>query len=59
MSLNMIGALLGHTQAQTTSRYADLAADPLKAAADRIAASIAASMSEGAEADVVPLARRR
>jgi integrase len=58
MSLNIIGALLGHTQAQTTSRYAHLAADPLKAAADRIAASIAASMNNGIEAEVVPLTRR-
>jgi hypothetical protein len=27
----MIGKLLGHTQAQTTARYAYLAADPVKA----------------------------
>jgi hypothetical protein len=57
MSLNIIGALLGHTQAQTTSRYAHLASDPLKAAADRIASSIAASMSKSD--DVVALIRRR
>ena len=29
----MIGKLLGHTQVQTTARYAPLADDPLKAAA--------------------------
>ena len=35
--LPMIGKLLGHTQVQTTARYAHLADDPLKAAANRIA----------------------
>ena len=33
----MIGKLLGHTRGQTTARYAHLANDPLKAAANRIA----------------------
>ena len=33
----MIGELPGHTQVQTTARYAHLAEDPLKAAANRIA----------------------
>ena len=32
MSLPMIGALLGHSQLQTTARYAHLAADPLREA---------------------------
>ncbi len=39
--LPIIGKLLGHTQVQTTARYAHLAADPLKAAADRIAGRLA------------------
>ena len=39
--LPMIGKLLGHTQIQTTARYAHLANDPVKAAADRIASRIA------------------
>ena len=39
--LPMIGKLLGHTQVQTTARYAHLANDPLKAAANRIASRIA------------------
>ena len=43
-SLLMIGKLLGHKSASTTQRYAHLAADPVKAAADRIAETIAASM---------------
>ena len=37
----MIGKLLGHTQVQTTARYARLADDPLKAAASRIASGSA------------------
>ena len=39
--LPMIGKLLGHSQIQTTARYAHLADDPVKAAADRIASRIA------------------
>ena len=43
--LPMIGKLLGHTQIQTTARYAHLANDPIKAAADRISGKILASSS--------------
>ena len=39
--LPMIGKLLGHSQVQTTARYAHLADNPVKAAADRIAGRIA------------------
>ncbi len=39
--LPIIGKLLGHTQAQTTARYAHLAADPALAAADQISIQIA------------------
>ena len=39
--LTMIGKLLGHNKVETTSRYAHLANDPLKAAANRIASRIA------------------
>ena len=42
-SLPMIGALLGHTQAQTTLRYAHLATDHLRKAAEDISNAIAAS----------------
>jgi integrase len=35
LSLPVIGALLGHTQAQTTARYAHLLDDPLRAATER------------------------
>ena len=34
--LAMIGKLLGHTQVQTTARYAHLAADPVKQVATKI-----------------------
>lgn len=40
-SLLMIGALLGHKDAKTTARYAHLAADPVKEAADTISKRIA------------------
>lgn len=36
LSLPMLGRLLGHTQAATTSRYAHLAQSPVRAAADAI-----------------------
>ena len=39
--LPMIGKLLGHTQAQTTARYAHLANDSVKSAANRTASRIA------------------
>lgn len=56
-SLLMIGKLLGHRHAATTHRYAHLAPDPVKAAADRIAKAIAASMQPSDGGNVVPLAR--
>jgi integrase len=46
LSLPMIGALLGHRDVSTTQRYAHLADDPRKAAADRVAAHVAAAMRE-------------
>lgn len=39
-SLYIVGKLLGHTQAQTTQRYAHLASDPIRAAADNVAAEL-------------------
>ncbi len=56
LSLPMIGALLGHTQAATTQRYAHLAADPLKQAADMIGERIRAAMN-GKSGEVVELNR--
>jgi integrase len=40
LSLPLIGRLLGHTQHRTTMRYAHLADDPLREAADKIASAI-------------------
>ena len=40
LSLPLIGRLLGHTQHRTTQRYAHLADDPLREAADKIASAI-------------------
>jgi site-specific recombinase XerD len=44
----MLGKLLGHTQVQTTARYAHLAADPVKTAANAVSEAIASSMAEAA-----------
>lgn len=40
MSLPLLGRLLGHTQAATTARYAHLAQDPVRVAADAIGAEL-------------------
>jgi integrase len=42
--LAMIGKLLGHTQVQTTARYAHLAADPVKQAATKISDRLALAL---------------
>lgn len=49
-SLLIIGALLGHTRATTTQRYAHLSNDPMRAASEAIGARIAAAM-KGERAD--------
>lgn len=43
--LAMIGKLLGHTQVQTTARYAHLASDPVKQAATKISDRLASALS--------------
>lgn len=43
-SLPMVGKILGHTQAQTTARYAHLADDPLQSVSDRVATSLKKTM---------------
>lgn len=45
--LPMIGRLLGHSQVQTTARYAHLAHKPVKIAASRVSEMIARAMSSG------------
>lgn len=52
LSLPIIGALLGHTQAQTTNRYAHLMDDPLRAATETVGAIV---MPPKPPAEVVPL----
>jgi len=54
-TLHMTGALLGHRQAGTTMRYAHLAEDPVQAAAERVAGTIAGALGNGSVADVVDL----
>ena len=44
-SLTMIGKLLGHTQVQTTARYAHLARDSIQTAASRITQSIGSNLT--------------
>ncbi|NJO37114.1 MAG: tyrosine-type recombinase/integrase [Rhizobiales bacterium] len=47
-NLPMIGKMLGHSQVQTTARYAHLAEDPIRLATDRVAESIASAMGRSA-----------
>lgn len=42
--LPMIGKLLGHSQVQTTARYAHLADNPVRASADRVSSEIARAL---------------
>ena len=60
LSLPIIGAILGHRDAKTTSRYAHIPDDPLKAAVNRVAGQIASAMNGESEggADVVELNRK-
>jgi integrase len=48
LSLPIIGRLLGHSQPRTTQRYAHLADDPLREAAERIGAVITGANKPGA-----------
>jgi len=47
MGLPIIGKLLGHTQAQTTARYAHPDNEPLKRASEKIAYTIAEALDKG------------
>ena len=47
LGLPIIGRLLGHTQASTTQRYAHIAVNPAKRAADLIAGKIADALNGG------------
>lgn len=59
MGLPIVGKLLGHSQPSTTARYAHLADDPLRMAADRIGGTIAAALERKPAGDVVPLRGER
>jgi integrase len=59
LGLPIIGRLLGHTQAATTSRYAHLDNDPLRQASEMIAGRIAAALGGNRNAVVLPLRGRR
>jgi integrase len=61
MGLPIIGKMLGHTQAQTTQRYAHLANDPVKAAAAAVADKIASAMkgTSVGEGKLTPLRLQR
>jgi len=49
MPIQMVGKLLGHTQLQTTMRYAHLADDPVLKAAERNAAALSVALTSGHE----------
>jgi integrase len=54
-SLPLIGALLGHSQVQTTSRYAHMFQDPQRAAVEKVGAIYSGAPA----AETVPLKRKR
>ncbi|MFA4994773.1 MAG: site-specific integrase [Bdellovibrionales bacterium] len=60
-SLLVIGKLLGHKDSKTTSRYAHLSDDPVKAAANRISNAISAAMKLDVQKDaqVVQMPKRK
>jgi integrase len=59
LSLPILGKVLGHSQPQTTARYAHLQTDPVKAAAATVAGKIAAAMEGGSSkadySEMIPL----
>jgi integrase len=58
-SLYLVGKVLGHTQAETTQRYAHLQLDPVRAVADRTARKIAGALEgkKGKAGKVVTIGR--
>jgi integrase len=53
-SLPIIGKLLGHSQVQTTARYAHLADEPVRVAVDRISTAIAQALSGPPDISLAP-----
>ncbi len=58
-ALAVIGAILGHADVKTTSRYAHLADDPVRNAANEISKSVHAAFSGKPSAEIVPFAALR
>jgi len=56
--LHLIGKLLGHSHVATTSRYAHLADDPVREAADKVSRSISAALN-GTSAALTALGEAR
>lgn len=57
-ALPVIGAILGHADIKTTSRYAHLADDPVKNAAEAISLTIESALVGRASAEIVPFKRQ-
>ncbi|MCP5382045.1 MAG: tyrosine-type recombinase/integrase [Kordiimonadaceae bacterium] len=57
LGLPVVGKLLGHADPKTTARYAHIADDPARAAADRISGAIAGSLN-GNRSNVVKLTNK-
>lgn len=55
-ALQVIGAILGHTDVKTTSRYAHLADDPVRRAADGISKSVHAAFAGQPSAKIIHVA---
>jgi integrase len=55
LSLELVGRLLGHTQAATTKRYAHLADTPLREATNRFGNMVEGARGREPKAEVVPL----
>jgi integrase len=55
LGLPILGKILGHLHPITTQRYTHFCDDPLRAAADRVAAEIDSAMRGGPRAEVIPL----
>ncbi|PIZ30018.1 MAG: integrase [Alphaproteobacteria bacterium CG_4_10_14_0_8_um_filter_53_9] len=54
MSIAMIGRLLGHTQVQTTARYAHLMAEPMKQAATEVTGALGSLINVDNTAEELP-----
>ena len=60
-SLPIVGKLLGHALPSTTARYAHLSENPVRQAADRVGAAVAAALEgrSGGEVVVLPTPQKR